>query len=151
MSRRRQFAVSLGALGWVLALALLPRVANAELVVVVGAQSPAQTLTRREVVDLYMGRSRRFADGTPAHAVDFPAGFPLRQQFYVALTGKNEAQIDAYWAQLVFAGRMRPLTRVATTDELANKLRQEPQWVAFMDRENLDRGLRVICSLVADD
>jgi hypothetical protein len=132
------------------ALALLPMWATAEVVVVVGDQSPARSLTRREVVDLFMGRSRRFADGTPARAIDFPSGDPLRQQFFAALTGKSEAQIDAYWAQLVFAGRMSPLPRVVTTSELADRLRQEPQWVSFMRIEDLGRGLRVVCSLATE-
>jgi hypothetical protein len=39
--------------------------------------------------------------------VDLPNG-QVRDEFYLKLTGKNPAQIQAYWSRLVFTGRALP-------------------------------------------
>ncbi len=81
---------------------------QADILVIVNARNSVAQLEKKQVVDLFMGRVSAFPGGAPAQTLDLKTGAPLRADFYKRLTGKSEAQVDAYWATLVFAGRMSP-------------------------------------------
>jgi hypothetical protein len=80
---------------------------RAEILIVTSNRSGPIELTRDQAEKLYLGRSSTFSDGTPASLVDLPNG-PVRDEFYLKLTGKNPSQIQAYWSRLVFTGRAFP-------------------------------------------
>ena len=74
---------------------------QADMLVIVHKDNPLEQLERKQVVDLFMGRVTAFPNGQSAQTLDLRAGTPLRANFYKALTGKSEAQVDAYWATLI--------------------------------------------------
>src|ERR1700759_206434 len=79
--------------------------ALADLFVVVPATSPVHAMSQKEVVDLYMGRSRAFPGGDIALPFDLPRDNPGHAAFYLALTGMGQAQINSYWSRLMFSGQ----------------------------------------------
>ena len=81
---------------------------NAEILVVVNAANPVQQLSKRELVDMYMGRNIHFSDGSVALRLDQQPDSEDRKIFYQKLVNKNVAQVNAYWARLLFTGRTRP-------------------------------------------
>lgn len=130
------------------ALLLLPALtARAEMVVVVNAHSHVERLTREEVVNIYMGRYRKFADGSAAHPLDQAADAPERQAFYRKLLNKSQEEINAYWARLVFSGRTSPPVELKPREVLLKELESDPNAIAYVDRRNLPRGVKVVFSL----
>jgi len=80
---------------------------RAEILIVTSNRSGPIELTQEQAEKLYLGRSTTLSDGSSASLVDLPNG-SVRDEFYLKLTGKNPAQIQAYWSRLVFTGRALP-------------------------------------------
>ena len=120
---------------------------RAEILVIVNAQNPHLQLERKQVVDIFMGRVSTFPGGAPAQAFDLKAGSPGRATFYKILTGKSEAQVDAYWATLVFAGRMSPPRQVDSDQALIKAVAANPAAIAYIPRQPLPAGVKVVMEL----
>src|SRR6202035_5030195 len=71
-----------------------------EIVVIVNLA--AASLSKEQIVDLYLGRSD---DRTP---IDQAAGSRIYVEFYKKVTGRDSAQIKAIWQQILFTDRGIP-------------------------------------------
>ena len=88
---------------------LLPATAWADdIVVVVNPGSGVESLSRNDVINIFLGGFRRLPSGIAALPVDLPQGNPVREEFYRLLVGKNPAEINTYWSRLIFSGKTRP-------------------------------------------
>ena len=86
------------------ALALSAVSASAEVVAVVGAKSPAATMSNEQVAQFFLGKS------TSMTPVDLPDGNPVRNEFYKKVADKDASQAKALWSKLVFTGKATPPT-----------------------------------------
>lgn len=119
---------------------------NAEIIVVASNRSGPIDLTREQAEKLYLGRSATLGDGTPVSLVDLPNG-SLRDEFYLKLTGKNPAQIQAYWSHLVFTGRALPPREASSLAEARQWLTGTPNLIGYIDRADLTSGMRILLRL----
>lgn len=125
--------------------------ARADVLVIVNADNPVSSLEPKQIIDLFMGRVRSFAGGRPAQTLDYVAGTPVRSHFFRTLTGKSEAQIDAYWATLIFAGRMPPPKQLANDLDVIEAVSANPAAVGYVsDHHTLPPSVKVIMALKAD-
>ncbi len=125
-------------------------VAWADVLIIVNAENPVENLQRRQVVDLFMGRVTAFANNQPAKTFDYQSGTPEREKFYKLLTGKSEAQIDAYWATLIFAGRMLPPKLLPTDDAMIAAVAKNPSAIAYVAEQPLPPSVKVVMTLESD-
>jgi hypothetical protein len=117
--------------------------ALAQLVLICGLASPIGTLTREQAERLFLGRLGALPEGLVVHPLDLPAG-PLRDQFYLRLTGKNPNQIRAHWSRLVFTGRAAPPREAASAAEVRALVARHPDLVGYLPASELDAGVRVL-------
>ncbi|MBV1920666.1 MAG: hypothetical protein KUG73_08275, partial [Pseudomonadales bacterium] len=89
-------------------VALFASPLQAGIVVIVNSENTASDFSQRQLVDLYMGRDLYFPDGSMALRLDQSPKSQVRHDFYRNLVGKSVAQINAYWARLLFTGRASP-------------------------------------------
>jgi ABC-type phosphate transport system substrate-binding protein len=129
---------------WGVLLLFITLSVQADMVVIVAEDNPVSSLSRKQVVDLFMGRKAEFPDGKLSTPIDLAAGSPLRQRFYQSLTGKSEAQVDAYWAQLVFAGRMKPPPQLESAEAVLRAVRSDRSAIGFIERSALAAGVKVV-------
>lgn len=129
-----------------LASLLLSGTGRAEIIVVASNRSGPIELTREQAEKLYLGRSVTLGDGTPVSLVDLPNS-SLRDEFYLKLTGKNPAQIQAYRSHLVFTGRALPPREAATLGEARQWLSGTPNLIGYIDRADLTSGMRILLRL----
>jgi hypothetical protein len=128
-----------------LLLALLPALpARADFFIVVNAANPQRTLTQKEAVDLFMGRSRAFANGEFALIFDLPRDNARRAAFYQALTGMGVAQVNSYWSRLMFSGQSVPPQALADEAAMVGMLRRNPGALGWLSREPTEPGLRAV-------
>jgi hypothetical protein len=113
----------------------------ADLVVVVRADSEIGQLNRDDVINIFLGGYRRLASGKVAEPLDLGQESPV---FYERLTGKTQAEINAYWARLLFTGRTSRPRAVDNPDKLIEILTQNPLAIGYLDRTKADRRMRVI-------
>lgn len=129
-------------------LVLLPiRIACAEIVVVVDARSPIQSLSQNDVVNIFMGRYRLFPGGELAFPVDQPKGSDVRNEFYRLLIGKSPSEISAYWARLHFSGAARQPAQAGDVADVLTHVLGTRGGIAYLDRSRVDSRVRIVLPL----
>jgi ABC-type phosphate transport system substrate-binding protein len=96
-------------------ICLLASTANAEpdITVIANSKNDLGSLTRKQIADIYMGRVTSLPNGSVPLPLDYQGDSAVRSRFYQSITGKNMAQINAYWARLSFTGQANPPRRLA--------------------------------------
>lgn len=117
---------------------------RAEVVAVVSAKSPITTLSKSQVVDLFLGKVSRFPDGTQAVPIDQAEGSAARDEFYEKLAGKTAAQLKAYWSKIIFTGRGQPPPIVSNSIEMKKRISDNPASIGYIDRSLVDDSVRVV-------
>ena len=125
------------------AAALAPR-AHADFYLVVQSTNPQPSLTQKEAVDLFMGRNRAFRNGNLAQVFDLPRDSTQRADFYQRLTGMGPAQVNSYWARLMFSGQTMPPQSVADEAAMIDTVKRNPNAVGWLQKEPADKQLRVL-------
>lgn len=131
-----------------LALTSAPGPARADLHVVVHAGSRVTSLTAKEVLELYMGRTRAFPNGDFALLFDMPRNSAVRADFYLALTGMNQAQINSYWSRLMFTGQTLPPQTLPDDAAMVDIVRRNPSALGYLGHAPAEgSGLRSVLVL----
>ncbi len=115
-----------------------------EPVVVVGADSRVEKLTRDEVINLFMGRQKRLPGGVLAVPLQQAQPETVRARFYQLLVDKDLAEINTYWARLFFSGQAQPPELAGSAKDLLKRVARTPGAVAIIDGDAVDHRVRVV-------
>lgn len=119
--------------------------------VVISQESSVTTLTQKQVKSLFLGRSKFLPDETRVFTIDHAVESEQRADFYLALTGKNIADIDAYWARLKYSGRATPPQPVASTEQIIQLLNSKVGTIAYLpisySEELSANGLKTVLTM----
>ncbi len=127
-------------------LAFCFAVANtqAEVVVVVSANSPITSLSKGQVAKIFLGKSRRFPDGSRAVPLNQSEGNLERDAFYQLVSGKSPAQIKAHWSKLIFTGRGQPPKEATGNDAVKQLLTKNGVNIGYIDRAAVDDSVKIV-------
>lgn len=132
----------------VFVLLLMPLLAAAEsIVVVANPDSGVTTLSRNEVINIFLGSFRQLPSGLVASPVDLPPGHPVRAEFYRRLVGKSPAEISTYWARLVFSARTRPPIQAERLEDALSLVKGAATVITYLERSQVTGRLRVVFEL----
>ncbi len=95
-------------------------------------------LTSEQVSNIYLGKSSDLI------GVDLPDGNPLRDVVYQKVTGKDAAQVKAYWAKLVFTGKAQPLKELSSDAEVKKFVAANPNAIGYIDKAAVDSSVKVV-------
>jgi ABC-type phosphate transport system substrate-binding protein len=138
--RRRLFLqLSLG----LVALLLIQAVPAESLVVIVNPTIGVQHLSRREVVDIFLGRFRSFPSGASALPIDLDINSDERKAFYQMLAHKDASDMGSYWARLTFSGKISPPFAVPDARTAIDIVAHNPNAIAYVDRAAVDQRVRI--------
>jgi len=126
---------------------LLSTAASAEVVVVVGAKSGVSQLTQDEVINIFLGRHRKLPNGQAALPYDLPTTDTMRADFYRRLVDKSIAEINAYWARLLFSGKTNPPQSGLSSQDVLKAVASVPGAIGYLDRSQADERVRIVLSL----
>jgi ABC-type phosphate transport system substrate-binding protein len=115
-----------------------------DLVVVVSARSPIESLRPDQVAAIFLGQSPRFPNGAVATALDQPIGSNERDQFYLRVAGKTPALLKAYWSKMVFTGRGQPPRELSGSAAVRKAVADDPNLIGYIEREALDPSVRPV-------
>ena len=125
-------------------VALFASPLQAGIVVIVNSENTASDFSQRQLVDLYMGRDLYFPDGSMALRLDQSPESKVRHEFYKNLVGKSVAQINAYWARLLFTGRASPPQVISDSQGVLKAVRNNTNAVGYINESELDAGVKVV-------
>ena len=128
-------------------LLLQATAAVADVVVIVNPKSDVEKLSRDEVVNIFLGRFRRLPSGLSALPADLPQAQPEKAAFYRLLVNKELAEINSYWARLVFSGRTVPPRQAASDEDLLQWVAATPGGIGYIERAKVDGRVRIVYAL----
>jgi ABC-type phosphate transport system substrate-binding protein len=103
-----------------------------DILVVANKSNPIRSLTKQQLVDLYMGRIHYFQSGGAVLKMDAPRDSELRVLFYKSLVGMSLSEINAYWARLMFCGRATPPMQVSSSRDIAKLVSENPNALGYI-------------------
>jgi len=118
--------------------------ALADVVAVVSSKSPVTALSKSQTAEIFLGKRSRFPNGELAVPIDQAEGSPARDLFYNSLTGKSRAQLKAYWSKIIFTGRGQPPLAVSNSDEVKQRLADDPHAIGYIEDNRLDGSVRAL-------
>lgn len=127
-----------------LMMALTAAPAMADVVAVVSSRSAVTALSNSQIADIFLGKSARFPDGSPAVPFDQIEGSAIRDEFYGKVVGKTAAQIKVYWSRILFTGRGRPPPTVSDSIEMKRRITENRAAIGYIDRSLVDDSVRVV-------
>lgn len=136
-------------------LAVLPWAARAQqpaaggLVVIVNPASGVTALQPSDAVNIFMGRYRKLPSGLVAFPIDIGERSAERENFYRQLVHKDLAEVDAYWARLVFSGQTSPPLQVPDGKTAVQLVAGNRAAIAYVDRSAVDDRVKVVLELDA--
>ena len=113
------------------------------IVVIVNPSIGVQHLSRREALDIFLGRYRSFPSGASALPIDLDINSIERRQFYLMLAHKDSSDMSSYWARLTFSGKISPPFSVANARMALDIVANNPNAIAYVDRAAVDNRVRI--------
>jgi ABC-type phosphate transport system substrate-binding protein len=107
--------------------------AEPDITVIAHNNNELGSLTRKQIADIYMGRITSLPNGAIPLPLDYQGDSAVRAHFYQSVTGKNMAQINAYWARLSFTGQANPPRRLADKASIMQVVEKNPDALGYVD------------------
>lgn len=121
----------------------LSALAKADVVVIVHPSGPSD-MTVNQVRDLFIGRANQLPDGQAAVPLEMPTGDALRQEFHDKVTGRSQAQLNAFWSQQVFTGKGNPPRTVDSSGAMKSLVASTPGAVGYIPAGEVDDSVKVL-------
>lgn len=115
----------------------------AQLVVVVNP-SNNNSLDPKTIQRIFLGKEKKFPDGSETLAVNQVAENDIRQSFDESLLGRSSSQVSAYWSKLVFTGKGIPPKEVSSDAEVLALVAKNPSVIGYIDASSVTADVKVI-------
>lgn len=123
-------------------LAFCASTAFAGNVIIVNPKNP-NNVSAKEAKDLFIGKTKSFADGSSAFPVLTKSG-KSREGFLADVVGKSDSQYKSYWASLVFTGKAQPPRELGSDTEVVNLVANNPNMIGVVDASKVDQTVKVV-------
>lgn len=122
----------------------LTTLTQAQVVVVVGAKSSANKLSKEQAAALFLGKSFQLPGAGIPVLIDQGESTEARQIFYSKVAEKTPVQVKAIWSRLVFSGKGTIPKEVANNEEVKKILSANPDAIGYIDKSSLDATMKVL-------
>jgi len=129
------------------ASALVCPQAYADKLVVITARENVEELSVDDVARIFLGKVTRYPSGAEVVPLDLDPSDPGFARFARLVLKKSPAQLKAYWSKRVFTGKGKPPRRVATRAALLELVESHPRYLAYLNADDADNGVRWILEL----
>jgi len=125
----------------ILAAGMAMAAAHSQAQVAVVAGTAVGAVNKDQLANLYLGRSFEYK------LVDLPEGSPTRDQFYKKLADRDQPQIKAMWARVIFTGKGQAPQVANDAAAVKKALAADPKAIAYIDKAAVDSSVKVLLSL----
>jgi ABC-type phosphate transport system substrate-binding protein len=119
-------------------------VAIAEVVVIVSAKNSVTSLSKDQIVNIFLENRGRFPNGTPATPIDQTEGSAERNEFYELYANRSTAQIKSHWSKIIFTGRGLPPKQAASSADVIRRVAGNPNAIGYVERGLADDSVKII-------
>ncbi|KRG87608.1 ABC-type phosphate transport system, periplasmic component [Stenotrophomonas daejeonensis] len=118
--------------------------AHADVVVVMAADSNVSSLSQAQVSQIFLAKSLALPGGDKATPIDQDEGAAARNDFYSKVTGKDAAQMKAYWSQLMFTGKAQRPRKVSGDAAVKSAVAGTPGAIGYISAGAVDGSVKVV-------
>jgi ABC-type phosphate transport system substrate-binding protein len=118
---------------------MLAPMAQAEVVVI--GNLAAQTMSKDEVAQFFLGKSQALKP------LDRSSSDPIKTQFYQKLTGQDLSQVKATWSRLVFTGKASAPKELPDAAAVKKAVAADPKAIGYIDTSEVDATVKVLLTL----
>jgi ABC-type phosphate transport system substrate-binding protein len=116
---------------------------NAELVVIVHP-SNAASIDNTQVQRIFLGKEKKFADGSEATPINTVASNASREQFDTKVLERSSSQVAAYWSKLVFTGKGIPPKELENDAAVIAAVAADASAIGYVDSAAVTGAVKVI-------
>lgn len=121
-----------------------PVLAMPDVVVIGNSGLPVDSITADEAQTIFLGKGDTIKGGTRVTVVDQNEGAAVRSEFYQKVAGKNEQQLKAYWAKLVFTGQATPPKALADDKAVKAWVSSTSGAIGYISSGSVDSSVKVL-------
>lgn len=118
--------------------------ADQKILVVTNKNAPVESMTRSQVIDLFMGKFVAFPSGSKATPVDINGNAQVKGLFYQKLVKMPLARVNAYWSRIKFTGRARPPIGEDTVQQVVEYLSQNENAIGYIPADAMTDKLKAV-------
>lgn len=116
--------------------------ANGDDIVVIVHKDNPHRIEKSYVADIYTGRAKGWPDGSPVFSLDQGEAEAARADFYRQVLGKSVANMQALWAQNIFAGRGLPPKLATPAAEMKRIVAANKHAIGYIRVSELDDSVK---------
>ena len=120
--------------------------AIAGVAVVTSSKSSVNSLDKKQVAKIFLGKTKSFPNGSKATPIDLDSG-KTRAKFYSAAVKKTDSQVSAYWARLIFTGKGQPPRKVYDDSEVIGAIAADKSVIGYIDEGSVNSRVKVLLTL----
>jgi ABC-type phosphate transport system substrate-binding protein len=129
---------------FVLLLSCTSAFSSAEVAVIISSANPNASIAPAEVTKIFLGKSKRFPDGSQAVPIDQDDGTPARENFNKSVLGKSDSQLKSYWSRLIFTGKGTPPKPSGGDAAVKALIAKNPNMIGYIDSSSVDDSVKVM-------
>lgn len=119
----------------------------ADVYVIGHANTEVSTLSKSQVADLYLGRTRTLPSGEFALVFDQPRDSQIRERFFKAVANMPLTQVNAYWSRLMFTGQVQPPIQLPSDQSILEVVGRNASAVGYVTQSPKEKNVRVLMVL----
>lgn len=112
--------------------------------VIVNSANPATALPKKDVSQLFMKKTAKWADGTAVTPVDQTEKATVRERFTQEVHGKSVAAVKSYWQQQIFSGRDVPPVEKSSDAQVIAFVKQNAGAIGYVAESADTAGVKVV-------
>lgn len=128
----------------VLLISMATGIAFADTSVIVSPNNPNSSLDQKMVSKIFLGKAKRFPDGSQALPVDQDEGSKSRESFNTSILGKSGSQLKSYWSRLIFTGKGSPPQQSGDDASVKSLVANNPNIIGYIDSSAVDASVKVV-------
>ncbi|SLM31233.1 hypothetical protein MTBBW1_290014 [Desulfamplus magnetovallimortis] len=115
--------------------------------VIINPDINIESLTPKEVSDIFLGRRRAFPTGEPVLVLEQEWEGAIREHFFKLLNGMTLKRLNAYWARLQFSGDVQPPPIMPDSLAVRETVKLYSNAIGYIPVDYIDESVRVVLVL----
>jgi ABC-type phosphate transport system substrate-binding protein len=121
--------------------------AHAELAVIVHPSLKLVGISKEEVSDIYLARTRTFPNGAEVERVDQESDSAARKQFMKGVLDLDEGEWKSFWAKQIFTGKAKPPQVLSGDAAVRDWVAVNPEGLGYVQGKYVDSSVKVLLIL----
>lgn len=118
---------------------------KAEIVVVVNLENPIQSISKKDIQRLFLGRMHNFPNSDmKVESIDNAEGSEDYNRFYSRIINMSKSKLKRYRAYYLFSGKGRLPTQIKNTEKIVKYISATKNAIAYIDKRHITDEVKVI-------